>query len=128
SVNRTPVRWARLGHGDELLVGDTLFAVRYDPAPGPAVPPTPGVAALAETPAAGPAPFEAGQLQSELDAARAEAEALRSRVAELERSAAELAETREALDRVTGERTDAERQWQAELDAARAEAAAREQQ
>jgi pSer/pThr/pTyr-binding forkhead associated (FHA) protein len=126
SVNRAPVRWVRLGHGDELLVGDTLFGVRYDRPPGPAVPPDPEAVAVSEL--LGEAgPSEADQLRAELETARAEAEALRGQVVELKRSAAGLAEAREALEKFTGERADAEQRWQAELDAARTEVADREQ-
>jgi pSer/pThr/pTyr-binding forkhead associated (FHA) protein len=113
AVNKEPVRWARLAHGDELLVGDTLLVVRYDPAPGPVVAPVVGQGA---EPAA---PDESARIQGELESARAETAALTARVAELESSAAELAGVREARDQA-----DAERQrWHGEVEAAQARAA-----
>jgi predicted component of type VI protein secretion system len=76
TVNREPVRWGRLGHGDRLLVGDTLLSVRYDPAPGPAPPPEPEAAAPA-VPA--PAALPAGETEP-AGALREEAERLRQEV------------------------------------------------
>jgi pSer/pThr/pTyr-binding forkhead associated (FHA) protein len=118
SVNRTPVRYARLDHGDELLVGDTLFGVRYESGSSPALPTTAAVAA--PTPVE-PVAAEADPRGEELAAARAEAEVLR---AELDAVRGQLDQARADVEaaRTVPPAADPSDALRAELEAARAEA------
>src|SRR5581483_7524362 len=98
TVNRNPVRWARLDHGDWLLVGDTMFGVRYQAGAAPELAPAssepPDTVPLAELPS----------IESELALAKAQAEAeqARARIAELERELTDTAAARAKAEQELG--------------------------
>jgi pSer/pThr/pTyr-binding forkhead associated (FHA) protein len=123
SVNGTPVRWARLGDGDELRLGDLLLGVRCHPASGPAAAPVPVSGAQAAGAPASSVLRSGEALRAERDrprgeerAAAAEAERLRAQVAALEGALAEAAATRDGLVKAGQE---ARAQWEAERQALR---------